>query len=152
MIISRLARGLGTGIVAGVAGTVAMTISSTIEAKLRDRPASTAPARAAEKLLAIEKFQSDAAERRFSTLVHWGYGAAWGAARGLLRGVGITPVWATGAHFAGMWGGAQVLLPTLDVAPPATMWPRKEVAIDVGHHLVYEAVTAATYEWLDRRP
>ena len=152
MILSRLARDLGTGIVAGLAGTLAMTISSTVEQKLRDRPASDAPARAAEKLLAIEKFASDDAERRFGTLAHWGYGTAWGMVRGLLRGFGLSPALATGAHFAAMWGGEQVILPTLDVAPPATMWPRQEVAIDVGHHLVYEAVSTLTYEWLRRQP
>ncbi len=29
-----------------------------------------------------------AAEARFSTLVHWCYGTAWGAVRGLLAGIG----------------------------------------------------------------
>jgi hypothetical protein len=152
MLVSRLARSIGTGILAGVAGTAAMTISSTIEMKLRGRPGSKAPAKAAEKLLAIEEFSSDAAENRFGNVVHWTYGTGWGAFRGLLRGIGLTPGWATGVHFAAMWGGEQVALPALDVAPPATQWSRQEVAIDLGHHVVYEAASTLAYEWLNSRP
>jgi len=37
-----------------------------------------------------------------------------------------------------------------DVAPPVTMWTRKEIAIDVWHHLVYVTATAMAYEALDR--
>jgi hypothetical protein len=148
MILSRLARDLGTGIVAGLAGTAAITVSSTVEQKLRDRPASDAPARAAEKLLAIEKFASDDAERRFGTLAHWGYGTAWGMVRA--PRVRAEPLRWPPARTSPRCGA--VILPTLDVAPPATMWARQEVAIDVGHHLVYEAVSTLTYEWLRGQP
>jgi hypothetical protein len=151
VLITTMAQNIGKGLVAGLAGTVAMTVSSTIEQKVRQRPASSAPAKAAEKVLAIEKFESDAAERRFSTLVHWGYGTGWGVVRGLLRAAGVSPKLATAGHFSAIWGGAAVMLPTLDVAPPITLWGRKEIAIDIWHHLVYALATAASFELLNRQ-
>jgi hypothetical protein len=144
-----LARIVGKGVVAGVVGTAAMTVSSTIEAKLRKRQLSTAPARAAEKMLGIKEFESSRDVARFSDLVHWGYGTSWGIARALLRELGFGPKLATPLHFAAIWGGALVTLPSLDVAPPIYLWEGEEVAIDVFHHLVYTATTAATYELLD---
>jgi hypothetical protein len=146
----KLAQGLGAGLVAGLAGTAAMTVSSTIEAKLRGRRPSLAPARAATTVLGIEKFRSDAAENRFSTLVHWGYGTGWGAVRGLLRAAGVPAAVAGPLHFAAIWGGAAVTLPALGVAPPLTTWGRTEIAIDVWHHLVYVAATGLAYERLTR--
>jgi hypothetical protein len=78
MIIGNLASAAGRGLLAGAIGTAAMTVSSTLEMKLRGRPSSSAPADAASKVLGVEPID-EAAEARFSTLVHWGYGTAWGA-------------------------------------------------------------------------
>ena len=144
-----LARAIGKGVVAGVAGTAAMTVSSTIEAKLRKREFSTAPARAAQKLLGIKEFESPRDVSRFSDLTHWGYGTSWGIAAALLRELGLPRRAATPLHFATVWGSALAMLPALDVAPPVTMWGKEEVAIDVFHHLVYATATAAAYEALD---
>jgi hypothetical protein len=138
------------GVVAGVAGTAAMTVSSTVEARLRHREASTAPARAAQRVLGIADFRSDADQARFSTTVHWGYGTGWGVVRALLGSLGLGPARAGATLFALMWGGALVMLPALDVAPPVTRWGREEVAIDVFHHLVYAAVTGAAFELMDQ--
>jgi hypothetical protein len=146
--VNKLARAIGKGVVAGFAGTAAMTVSSTIEAKLRHRAFSKAPAKAAEKALGIQKFQSDRDEARFSDLVHWGYGTGWGVVRGILREFGLGPKLATPAHFAAIWGSALVSLPALDVAPPVTMWEREEVLIDVFHHVVYATAVAVAYERL----
>ena len=82
-----IAAAFGKGIFAGAAGTAAMTVSSTIEMKVRGRPASSAPARAAAKVLGVEPV-NEQSEARFSNLVHWGYGTAWGGARGAPRGNG----------------------------------------------------------------
>jgi hypothetical protein len=148
--LARLARGIGNGVVAGAAGTAAMTASSTIEAKLRGREPSAAPAKAAARVLGIERFESDAAYERFSNLVHWGYGTAWGAARGIMRSLGVGPRRATRAHFAAVWGSELYMLPQLDVAPPVTEWGGTEVAVDVFHHLVYVGATALVFERLQR--
>jgi hypothetical protein len=150
MKLTEVPQNIGTGLAAGLVGTVAMTISSTIEQRARGREPSTAPARAAEKLLGIERFQSDAAERRFSTLVHWAYGTGWGVARGMLRSVGLSPTTSTAGHFGAIWGGAAAMLPALGVAPPITTWGAEEIAIDAWHHLIYVTAAAVTYEILDR--
>ena len=149
-MVSKVAHSIGTGLVAGLVGTAAMTVSSTIEMKVRGREASSVPARAAEKVLGVEKFKTDADERRFATLVHWGYGTGWGAVRGLLRAAGLSPAVATGGHFVAVWGSEQMTLPALAVAPPVTMWGGKEVAIDAWHHAVYVVATAVAYELVDR--
>jgi uncharacterized membrane protein YagU involved in acid resistance len=145
--MNALAAAIGKGVVAGLVGTAAMTVSSTVEAKLRRRPFSTAPAKAAQKVLGIESFASPQAEARFSNVVHWSYGTGWGVARGIL-GMVLPPKAAGLAHFGAVWGGAVVMLPTLGVAPPVWKWRRDEVAIDVLHHIVYVTATAAAYELL----
>jgi hypothetical protein len=123
-------------------------VSSTVEARIRHRPPSTAPARAAQKVLRIEEFHSPQAQNRFSTFVHWAYGTGWGVARATIGATGLHPALATPAHFAVMWGGALVMLPALDVTPPPTQWGRTEVVIDVFHHLVYVAAAGLAYQLL----
>ena len=147
-MISTLACNIGRGLAAGVAGTAAMTVSSTVEAKLRGRPFSKTPAKAAEKVLGIKEFVSPAAEARFSNLVHWGYGTAWGAVRGLLGSTAQSPKAASAIHGAAVWGQAAVMLPLLGVAPPIGRWGGKEIAIDLFHHAVYATATGIAYERL----
>ncbi len=143
-----VAAAFGKGVFAGVAGTAAMTISSTVEMKLRDRAASSAPAQAAAKVLGVEPVDEDS-EARFSNLVHWGYGAAWGGARGLLAAAGLSGPAATTAHLGAVWGSEQIMLPALGVAPPLTEWGAREVAIDALHHVVYAGATGIAYALLD---
>jgi hypothetical protein len=150
MTAAEVGSAVGRGLLAGVAGTAAMTVSSTVEAKVRRRAFSHAPADATAKALGIQSFVSDRAYDRFSTLSHWGYGTGWGVVRGLLRAAGLRPAAATAAHGAAVWGNAQVALPALEVAPPAWMWPRQEVAIDLFHHAVYALATGVAYELIDR--
>jgi hypothetical protein len=146
-----LATSIGRGLLAGFAGTAAMTASSTLEARLRGRPASTAPARATAKVLGITEFEDDLAKARFSDLSHWGYGTGWGVVRGLLAAIGLSPRAATAAHGAAVYGAAQVTLPALEIAPPAIFWPKEEIAIDAFHHAVYAAATGAAYALLQGR-
>ena len=149
MKLGDVAAAVGKGLFAGVAGTVAMTASSTIEMKLRGRPASSAPATAAAKVLGVEpKGQSE--EARFSSIVHWGYGTSWGAVRGLIGAAGLRGLRANAAHLGAVWGSEQAILPALGVAPPFWEWGAKEVAIDAFHHLVYAGATGAAYALLDR--
>ena len=114
---------------AGLVGTAAMTALSNLEARLRRRAASTAPARATQKVLGIKEFEGPIAAARFNDLSHWGYGTMWGVVRGLFGTTGLSPRAATAAHGAAVWGSAQVTLPALEVAPPFVFWGKKEVAI-----------------------
>lgn len=145
----QVAAAVGVGLAAGLAGTAAMTVSSTIEMKIRGRAGSSAPAQAASKVLGVHP-QGDKEDNKFSTLVHWGYGTGWGAVRGVLAAAGLPAPAATAAHLVTVWGSEQIMLPALGIAPPATQWGAKEVAIDAWHHLVYAAATGAAYELLDR--
>jgi hypothetical protein len=149
--MSTLADHIGRGLVAGFAGTAAMTLSSTLEAKLRGRPASSAPARATAKVLGIKSFEDGRAEARFNDLSHWGYGTGWGVVRGLLGALGLSQRAATVAHGAAVYGAAQVTLPALEIAPPAIFWPKEEIAIDAFHHAVYAAATGGAYALLEGR-
>ena len=149
MKLGSVAAAFGKGIFAGVAGTAAMTFSSTIEMKLRGRPASSTPAQAATKVLGVEPVDEEA-KARFSNLVHWGYGTAWGGVRGLLAAAGLSGPAATAAHLGAVWGSEQVMLSALGVTPPLTEWGVQEVAIDALHHLVYAGATGIAYSLLDR--
>ena len=149
--VSEIPAEIGRGLVAGFAGTAAMTISSTLEARIRGRAPSSAPARATAKLLGIKDFEDGIAEARFNDLSHWGYGTGWGIVRGLLAAAGLPPRRATAAHGAAIYGAAQVTLPALEIAPPAIFWPKREIAIDAFHHLVYATATGLAYELIDGR-
>lgn len=144
----QVAAAAGVGLAAGLAGTAAMTVSSTIETKVRGRAGSSAPADAAGKLLGVRP-AGEKEGKRFGALVHWAYGTGWGAARGMLAALGMPVPAVTAAHLALVWGTGQVMLPALQVAPPATRWGAKELAVDGWHHLVYAGVTGAAYELLD---
>ena len=143
------AAAVGRGLFAGAAGTAAMTVSSTLEAKLRERGSSSAPADAAGKVLGVQPRDEDG-QARFSNIVHWSYGTSWGAARGLLHAAGLDGAGATALHFAAIWGGAQVMLPALDVAPPPWKSPPAEIAIDAFHHAVYAVATSIAFAALER--
>ena len=125
-----------------------MTVSGTIEMKTRERQGSSAPADAAGQLLGVRP-AGEKESNRFGTLVHWAYGTGWGATRGILAALGLPAPAANAAHLALVWGAGQVILPALQVAPPATQWGAKELAVDGWHHLVYACVTRAAYELLD---
>lgn len=125
-----------------------MTVSSTLEAKLRDRGSSSAPADAAGKLLGVQP-RDPAGQARFSNVVHWGYGTSWGVTRGLLHAAGLDGPKAAAAHFAAVWGSAQVMLPALDVAPPPWKSPPEEIAIDAFHPAVYAVATAVAFAALE---
>jgi hypothetical protein len=145
-LVRTVAEDVGKGLLAGLLGTAAMTVSSTAEARLRGRPASSAPARATAKVLGIKEFEDDIAAARFNDLSHWGYGTSWGALRGLLGATGMPARTATVLHGAAIYGSAQVTLPALEIAPPAPFWPKEEIAIDAFHHLVYATATGLAYE------
>ncbi len=126
-----------------------MTVSSTVEAKLRARGASSAPADAAGKVLGVQP-RDEEGQARFSNVVHWSYGTSWGAVRGLLHAVGVDGGAAVAAHFAAVWGSAQVMLPALEVAPPPWRSPPEEIAIDAFHHVVYAVATGIAFAALER--
>lgn len=147
-MLRQLASSIGKGLFAGAAGTAAMTISSTIEMKLRGRKPSDAPAQAAAKVLGVSPVGENE-KKKFSNLVHGGYGTGWGAMRGVIGAIGLRGAPARVLFFAAVWGTELTMLSSLGVAPPATEWGREELAIDAAHHLVYATITSLVYEALD---
>ncbi len=127
-----------------------MTLSSSLEAKLRGRAASSAPSDAAGKVLGVEP-RNPEDKARFSSVVHWGYGTSWGAVRGLIHAAGLRGHEANGAHLIAVWGAEQVMLPALGVAPPLWASERKEIAIDLFHHIVYALATGLAFTALQNR-
>ena len=147
MELRKLSADIGKGLIAGVIGTAAMTVSSTLEMKIRHRPPSNAPANAVAKVFGISP-KNDEEKAKFSNLVHWSYGTAWGSVRGILDAMCITGRAAMVAHFALIWGIELIMLPALKVVPPVKEWGAKEIGIDAFHHLVYVAATDAAYRRL----
>ncbi len=147
-MLNRFACEIGKGLFAGLAGTVAMTVSSTIEMKATGRKSSDAPAQAAGNVLGVSPVGEDE-KKRFSNLVHWGYGTSWGAIRGVIGAAGLSGAPAAATFWGAVWGAELVMLPALGVAPPATEWGAKELGVDAWHHAVYAGVTSAVYEALD---
>ncbi|CAN5568406.1 hypothetical protein BH20ACT19_BH20ACT19_11720 [soil metagenome] len=134
---------------AGALGTVAMTVSSTLDAKLRDRPGSSAPSDAAGKVLGVQPRDEDG-QARFSNVVHWSYGTSWGAARGVIAHAGLAGIPATAAHFGAVWGSSLVMLPGLGVAPPVWKQSLFETTLDAFHHAVYAAATTVAWSAVAR--
>lgn len=146
--LASTAANAGKGALAGAIATAIMTVSSTAEMKLRGREPSTVPSAAAGKVLGVQARNPEGAAR-FSQVVHWSYGTAWGGVGGALRTVIPEPA-ATAAHFATVWGTEVTMLPGLEVAPPLPEWGAEEIAIDVFHHLVYAAAFAAAWYLMDK--
>jgi hypothetical protein len=130
-------------------GTAAITVSQRIESKIRGREPSTAAAEAVENVLDVEP-RHGKAEQQLNTVAHFGYGTMWGVPRGLLGVVGLGPVAATLLHFVGVQTAAMVVVPKTTDAPPPTQWPKREIAIETLHHLVYALAAGATYSFLTR--
>jgi len=138
----------GKGLLAGFAGTLAITASQTVEAKIRNRPPSSSPADAAGKVLGVAP-TGDAEKQRFSTIVHFGYGTAWGGVRGLLAAGGLRGRQADLVHFALVSGSAMLMLPGLKVAPLVKEWGATEIGTNTLHHLVYAFATGAAYDKIE---
>jgi uncharacterized membrane protein YagU involved in acid resistance len=125
-------------------GTAAMTLSSTVEMDARGRDPSTAPGRAANKLLGLVGVPELKGPplHVLSDVTHWVYGTVWGLAFWLLVDVAGLSLTAVGPlFFLIVWGTAQVQLPLLGIAPPSWRWGTTEVLIDLWHHVVYAAAT-----------
>ncbi|MET9579663.1 hypothetical protein ABZY30_29680 [Streptomyces massasporeus] len=83
-----------------------------------------------------------------STVAHWSYGAAAGAAYGVLAGSLSRPSPVYGVPFgAAVFSGDYVVLPLAGLYKPIWQYDTKIVAWDLGAHLVYGVGTATAF-WL----
>lgn len=146
------AAAIGRGVVAGLAGTAAMMTAVAMQRRPRGPEATDVPARAMARVLGVEEYRDRRSVRRTNQLVHWGYGTALGAVRGLLGRSQLGRNLADVAFHGIVWGSEQVLLPALDLAPPVPCWGRAALANDLAHHAVYSSIVNGVYRWLDPRP
>lgn len=150
LFLNELGSAIGIGVMAGIVGTAAITISQMIEMKIDGREASTAPVDAVSKVLDMEPTEEEK-KAKVSQQIHWAYGTSWGIARGLISLTGLKGWKATVVHFAAIWGTEMVMLPSLDLAPPATEEDAKTISVDGFHHAVYAVAAGLAFDAIAKK-
>ncbi len=145
LFLNELGTAIGIGVMAGIVGTAAITLSQMIEMKADGRKPSTAPVDAVSQVLDMEP-TSEEQKVKVSQQIHWAYGTSWGIVRGLISLMGLKGWKATVIHFAAIWGTEMVMLPSLDIAPPATEENAKTISIDGLHHAVYAIAAGLAFD------
>ncbi len=115
--LGALGAAIGKGLLAGIAATAAMTLSQMIEMKITKRKPSNATVKVAEDTAGIKPATKED-EQKLSQELHWGYGTAWGVARGIIGLTGLKGLPATLVHFGAVWGTALIMLPKHNAAKP----------------------------------
>ena len=85
-------------------------------------------------------------------IVHYAYGAAWGAAFGLFaRRVALPPIAAGCVFGAGLWlVSDELLVPAFKLSPPPRRFPLLTHGKALAAHLIYGAVAGGSFRALDR--
>lgn len=84
-----------------------------------------------------------------TSLVHWTYGALWGAAYGLAAGSTVKPRSSYGLILGPVvWSAAYVFLPPAKLYEPMWKYDLKTLSKDLSAHLAYGAGTAAAFRAL----
>jgi hypothetical protein len=159
------------GAVAGLAGTAAITMAMKRTPQLLQQlglAPSQSPAAEAEKIAEsagqpteklAEKVTTGVLDRPIEEdargvagqVIHWGYGAVWGAFYGMVQGSFRWPSLVHGAVFGGLVGAvASTLVPAMRLTPPPTQQPMPANAMMMVYHLLYGWVTALTFQLLSR--
>ena len=144
-----LAANIGEGLLAGILGTVAITLSRTIDMKIFKEAESSTPADAAGKALGVQP-TGEEEKKKFSNIIHWVYGTAWGAAKGVLNFAGLKGWKSTLLQFGAVWAAEMAMLPALKVAPPVKDWSAKEIIKDGFHHIVYALIAGFVFDEINR--
>jgi hypothetical protein len=151
---------------AGVAGTAALTAVQTATALRRgsdlgeavapeppdeweDAPA---PGQVGERLIrfAFGRQVEPGRANVVTNVVHWTYGAAWGAGFGLAQGtLRRSPLAAGGVFAASVLGAAYTLLPAMGIYRKPWEYPPRTLATDGGYHAVYGLTTALAFRLLE---
>ncbi len=150
LFLNELGTAIGIGVMAGLVGTAAITVSQMIEMKADGREPSTAPVDAVSKVMDMEPTDEEK-KAKVSQQIHWAYGTSWGVARGLISFIGLKGWKATLVHFASIWGTEMMMLPALDLAPPATEEDAKTISIDGLHHAVYAIAAGLAFDAIAKK-
>jgi uncharacterized membrane protein YagU involved in acid resistance len=153
------------GVVAGLVGTAAMTGAQLLAARVRGESSGTpvpsrwsdapAPAQVAKKG-ADAIGEGDRVTRsdvpRLTTAMHWSYGTALGVLYALAaRVVRPSPLLGGLGYGVGVWSASYAQLVPLGIYEPPWNYPLRELALDLGYHLVYGAAAAEAFAVVDRR-
>ena len=93
----------------------------------------------------------DAAAPLATNVVHWAYGAAWGAALGVVEGSLESPrAWHGLAFGPAVWTSGYVVLPLAKLYRPMWEYDAKTLWKDLSAHLVYGLTAAAVFRALSR--
>lgn len=136
---AELLRAAARGAAAGLAGAAAMTVTEKAEQLVTRRPNSYVPARA---LLTMLGQSPDDGEKPlvWNHLMHYGTAASLGALRGVWAATGIRGASANAWHTVIRLGVDQTIENATGVGAPPAAWPRRELAVDVGHKAVFSTV------------
>ncbi len=166
---------VGRGVVAGLIGTGLMTIAQELSAKLQSSgddeeqgenstqqdqgeqdpwEQASAPAKVAKRI-SEGVFEQDVPAERIPLItqgMHWGYGTGWGAVYGLAQGSLHAPTLRHGLVFgSAVWAMGYVQLVPMGLYQPPWKYPPKDIAMEVGYHLVYGLGVASAFRAVDSR-
>lgn len=165
---------LARGVAAGVIGTGLMTIAQELSAKLQSSgddgqqsdaggqqqgeqdpwEQASAPAKVAKRI-SEGVFDHEVPPERIPLLthgMHWGYGTAWGGVYGLAQGSLHAPTLRHGLVFgSAVWAMSYVQLVPMGLYQPPWKYAAKDIAMEVGYHLVYGVGVASAFRVLDSR-
>ncbi len=153
-------RDLTRGAAAGLVGVGAMvgvitTLRRTLLSSEQLNAAKTHPEKIVERAAAMVGTDEldDQTRRRLGDLIHFGYGATWGAIyAGWTAARVVNPVTGGLALAGGLWAfGFNVLMPGLGVQAGPWKWGKREFILTISAHIAYGLVTTGTLEQIRRR-
>lgn len=152
-----------SGALAGAAGSWLMSpvqkaITQRIPEQAKEREKAVSPEESAPMKVgrvALEQVGVEVPEEarpKLGQVVHFAYGTLWGAAYGLLRHRFPRLPRASGLLFgAALWLlGDELMLPALDLAPPAPRFPKETHLRALAAHLAYGASVEQGFRLLGR--
>jgi hypothetical protein len=137
------------GLAAGAAGTGTMTVAQTVYSKATGGGSSSTPAQVGKRIIegVLKREVPEERMEQLNNVMHWAYGTSWGALYGIAAGSRRPSPLRGGLLFAlGVWGASLVELPAMGLAPPVWEYEPKDLAPDLGFHLVYGVAVATAFK------
>ncbi len=155
---SSLIRDMAIGAVAGLAGTFAIEKAFGLMQKFTGESVEGEGQEPGTHVLAERLHHVVGAEptaerkARLGQVIHWSYGASWGALYGALRNRVPALSWGMGVPFGLLFGvlSDEILVTLAGLAPPPREIPTKQHVQMIAGHVVYAAAADAAYGVLNK--